>query len=77
MPSDAEPKDTFTDWRERSESWRRRAEQLQLIANGMADIGARNALLRQARQWQRMAEEAEQLAAQWRGRQEHEEAHKH
>jgi hypothetical protein len=66
----------FTDWLERATAWRRRAEQLKMIAGAMSDTAARAALTRQATQWARMAEEAEFLAAEWQRRND-EALHKH
>lgn len=65
MTKDANHVAGFTDWHERAAAWRRRAEQLQMIANELPDAQARNALSRQSRQWARMAEEAEILAQEW------------
>jgi hypothetical protein len=65
MVKDVEPTSEPIDWQERATSWRRRAEQMQLLANAMTDVRGRRALTLQAQQWARMADEAECLAQQW------------
>lgn len=65
MSHDSDQFSGFIDWLARAHLWRKRAEQIQLIAEGMSDASARSALARQARQWAAMAEEAEHLARRW------------
>jgi hypothetical protein len=75
MTTDADH-NAFIDWHERAELWRKRAEQMRLIAGSMSDMAARGALMRQASQWAAMAEEAEGLAIQWQKKAD-EATHKH